>query len=310
MKIFFQYIIALVMHQSSGTCAEIAALLGTMSRDTLIRFLKQEWNGQKRLELIILAINLIGGYLILDDTPIEKPHAQSLEGLQYVYSSTLGKTVRGFCTVTLLWTDGNLRIPIGIRLWRKDKTKIELAIELISYARNQLKLKPLFILFDSWYSSKKLLKRIINYRWYFISCVRRNRNFDKQNIKKVAWRRNWKGIGFLTGNIKVFAIKNGCKYFITNRLSLTRKELLDTYKMRSHIEEFHRILKQECSLISCQVASINAQEHHQWCAIFAFAVLEIERRRLNITIYQLRKNLTKRGSTVEIPLLKKLLASA
>lgn len=306
MKLFFYYVRGLLFYQSNGTCASLAGLLATMSRDTLIRFLQNEWSGQKRLEIILATIQMLGGYLLLDDTPIEKPHSKTLEGLQYIYSSSLEKTVYGYCTVTLIWTDGTIRIPIGIRLWRKDKTKIELALELLSYARNQLKLKPKFVIFDSWYAAKVIMKRVKDYGWYFVTRLKKNRRFNGTQLQKFTWRRYWNGIGELSGGLKVFVVKNGGKYFATNRLTITRSELLEVYLIRAIIEEFHRILKQEFCLNGCQVGSFDAQEHHQWCAIFAFAVLEVERKPLNITIYKLRKKLTCRGSKLSLPYFERL----
>ena len=310
MKRFFDYVRGLLFYQSNGTCASLAALLSTMSRDTLIRFLKKEWSGQKRLEVLLLTVQLLGGYLLLDDTPIEKPYSATLEGLQYVYSSSLEKTVFGYCTVTLIWTDGTVRIPIGIRLWRKEKTKIALALELLSYARNQLALKPDFVLFDSWYAAKDIMKRLKDYGWYFVTRLKKNRNFNGIQLQKSVWRRHWRGIGELTGGIRVFVVKNDGKYFATNRLTLTRSELLKIYLIRAIIEEFHRILKQECCLTGCQVDSLDAQEHHQWCSVFAFAVLEIERAPFGVTIYKLRERLTQRGSQLSLPFFESLCAGA
>jgi hypothetical protein len=306
MKLFFDYVRGLLFYQSNGTCASLAGLLATMSRDTLIRFLQNEWSGQKRLEVILATIQMLGGYLLLDDTPIEKPHSRTLEGLQYIYSSSLEKTVYGYCTVTLIWTDGKIRIPIGIRLWRKDKTKITLALELLSYARNQLKLKPKFVVFDSWYAAKVIMKRVKDYGWYFVTRLKKNRKFNGVQLKKAIWRRYWKGTGELSGGLRVFVVKNGGKYFATNRLTLSRSELLDVYAIRAFIEEFHRILKQEFCLNGCQVRSLEAQEHHQWCAVFAFAVLEVEREPLGVTIYKLRENLTRRDSQLSLPYFERL----
>lgn len=60
------------------------------------------------------------------------------------------------------WT----RIPLALRLWQKGgPSKYELALELLSYARNHLKCKPEYVLFDAWYPSKKLLKRVWDYGW-------------------------------------------------------------------------------------------------------------------------------------------------
>ena len=88
MNRFFEYVSGILLYQSNWTCANISALLSKMSRDTLIRFLKKEWSGQKLLELILSIMEKLGGYIIFDDTPIEKPYLITLEGLRYVYSSS------------------------------------------------------------------------------------------------------------------------------------------------------------------------------------------------------------------------------
>ena len=75
--------------------------------------------------------------------------------------------------VLLVWTDGHVRIPLAFRVWQKGgASKDDLALELLSYARNRLKGKPHFVLFDSWYPSKKLLKRLRDYGWYFVCSSR------------------------------------------------------------------------------------------------------------------------------------------
>ena len=63
-------------------------------------------------------------------------------------------------------------------------SKFELALELLSYARNRLKCKPQFVLFDSWYPSKALLKRISDYGWYFICQLKKNRCFEGVALHK------------------------------------------------------------------------------------------------------------------------------
>lgn len=297
MKFFVHYIFAMLYFQTNGTCSGLAKTIKGISHDSFTRFLKQEWSGQKRLEHFIEPECIDGGYLIIDDTPIEKPHSKTLEGLSWVYSSTMGKLVYGYSTVVLLWTDGRMRIPIGQKLWRRGgKTKIELAMELLSYARNQLKLKPDYVLFDSWYSAKKLLKRIKDYGWYFVTRLKKNRNFNGQRLTRGCWNRYFRGVGRLTGGLKVFVAKNDGKYLASNKLSLNSREMEALYQIRSSIEEVNKLLKQHCYWKSCQIDNFKAQEHHLWCALIAFTVLELERLREGTTIYELRNLLTRRGS--------------
>jgi hypothetical protein len=57
--------------------------------------------------------------LIIDDTVIPKPFATAMEGLAWVFSSQERRPVYGFSLVLLVWTDGRLRVPLGVRLWHK-----------------------------------------------------------------------------------------------------------------------------------------------------------------------------------------------
>jgi hypothetical protein len=84
-----------------------------------------------------------GGYLLLDDTVVTKSYARLLGEAAWVWSSKERKVVFGVSVVLLVWTDGQVRIPLGYRVWHHGgASKYELALELLSYARNRLKCKP------------------------------------------------------------------------------------------------------------------------------------------------------------------------
>jgi hypothetical protein len=75
----------------------------------------------------------VGGYLIVDDTVVEKPHAKRLNEAGWVWSSKHNKAVYGVLVVLLVWTEGQLRLPIGFRVWKKGgPSKFELALERLS----------------------------------------------------------------------------------------------------------------------------------------------------------------------------------
>jgi hypothetical protein len=119
------------------------------------------------------------GYLIIDDTGIPKPFATAIEALAWVYSSQERKPVYGLALVLLVWTNGTVRIPLGMRFWHKGgPSKYVLALELLSYARNRLRCRPDYVLFDAWYPSKSLLKRIRDSGRYFVCRLKKNRRFN------------------------------------------------------------------------------------------------------------------------------------
>jgi putative transposase len=66
----------------------------------------------------------------MDDTVVEKPHAKRLNEAGWGWSSKHNKAVYGVCVVLLVWTDGQRRIPLGFRVWKKGgPSKFELAGE-------------------------------------------------------------------------------------------------------------------------------------------------------------------------------------
>jgi hypothetical protein len=105
-------------------------------------------------------------------------------------------------------------------VWHKGGvSKYELALELLSYARNRLKCKPAFVLFDSWYPSKKLLKRIRDYGWYFVCQLKKNRSFDRRPVRAYLPQPYWQAVGGLSGGLKVLVVRYRRKYYATNRLT-------------------------------------------------------------------------------------------
>src|SRR4051794_17613192 len=84
---------------------------------------------------------------------------------------------------------------------------------------NRLKCKPHFVLFDSWYPSKKLLKRIRDYGWYFVCQLKKNRRFEGRPLVRYLQQPYWQATGSLSGGIKVFVVRYRRTYYATNRLT-------------------------------------------------------------------------------------------
>jgi hypothetical protein len=119
-ELLWLYLTALLYYRTSGSCVALAEALETVSHDRLTRLLQGNWSGQTLLEFTFRTLFVWErGYLILDDTVIPKPFATAMESLAWVFSSQERKPVYGFSLVRLLWTDGTLRLPLGVRLWRK-----------------------------------------------------------------------------------------------------------------------------------------------------------------------------------------------
>jgi putative transposase len=306
------YLTAILYYRTSATCVALAEALQTVSHDRLTRMLQADWSGQRLLERAFRTLFVWErGSLIIDDTVVPKPFATAMEGLAWVFSSQEHKPVYGFSVVLLIWTDGRVRIPLGIRLWHKGgPSKYVLALELLSYARNRLRCHPEYVLFDAWYPSKALLKRIRDYGWYFVCRLKKNRRFNGQPLR--AYRRHpyWAATGWLSGGLKVLVVRYGAKYYATNRLTLPAAEVRRLYRGRAQIEEVIRVCKDQLGLNSCQARSERAQLHHLTCCLVAFCVLERERHDRSITIYKLKRHLSCHGRTVRLPALERLRQAA
>jgi putative transposase len=306
------YLTALLYYRTSASCVALAEALETVSHDRLTRMLQADWSGHILLDLAVRSLFVLErGYLIIDDTVIPKPCATTIDGLAWVFSSQERRPVYGLSLVLLVWTNGTLRIPLGIRLWHKGgPSKYVLALELLSYARNRLRCRPEYVLFDAWYPSKALLKRIRDYGWYFVCRLKKNRRFNGQAVR--AYRRHpyWADRGWLSGGLKVLVVRYGAKYYATNRLTLPAVEVRRHYRMRSQIEEVIRACKDQLGLGGCQARSERAQLHHITCCFVAFCVLERERHARQLSIYQLKRQLSFRGRSYVLPALERLRSTA
>src|ERR687895_2593046 len=77
-KPLWTYLIAL-LHFTKVSSSAIAEIVPKASHDCLTRMLNGEWSGQTLLDWALrLLFRVVGGYLIVDDTVVEKPPAKRL----------------------------------------------------------------------------------------------------------------------------------------------------------------------------------------------------------------------------------------
>ena len=81
--------------------------------------------------------------------------------------------------------------------------------------------QPQFVLFDSWYPAKRLLKRLKDYGWYFVCQLKKNRVFDGVALHAYRPHPYWHAVGALSGGLKVLVVRHRRTYYVTNRLTLT-----------------------------------------------------------------------------------------
>jgi putative transposase len=317
------YLMALLYFTNITTCSAMADAFDSVSHDQLTRMLQGSWSGHTLFNLALhLLFTVAGGYLILDDTVVEKPYARLLGEAAWVWSSKQHKVVFGVSLVLLVWTDGQVRIPVGYRVWHKGgPSKVDLALELLSYARNRLKCKPQFVLFDSWYPAKRLLKRLKDYGWYFVCQLKKNRIFEGVALHAYRQQPYWHAVGYLSSGLKVLVVRHRRKYYVTNRLTLAAPEVRAHYRKRHEVEEVIRVLKSQLSLEACQVGyrrrgaetvqlQPRAQEHHIALCLVAYLVVERERLDHGVSWRTCKRRLILQGSQVALPALERVKKAA
>jgi Transposase DDE domain len=242
---------------------------------------------------------------------IPKPFATAIAGLAWVFSSQERNPVYGLCLVLLVWTEGTLRIPLGMLLWRKGgPAKYELALAWLSDACHGLRCHPDLVLFDAWYPSSALLKRIRDYGGYVVCRLNKNRRFNGHVLRHHRRHPDWAACGWLNGGLKVLVVRYGKQDDAPNRLPLPAAEVRRLYGLRAQMEEVIRVCKDQLGLSGCQVRSDRAQQHHMACCLVAFCVLERERHDRHLSSYQLKRQLSFKGRSLALPALERIRGAA
>lgn len=178
-----------------------------------------------------------------------------------------------------------------------------LAAKLLRWA-HQLGLQPEYVLMDSWYSAKRLLKQIRSYEWHFVTRLKKNRSWNGKQLRQ-HWRHRFgHGIGKLSGGIEVLVVKDDRRFLTTSDLGLSVPQVIALYVKRQHIEEFFKLLRSQLRWHQCPARSQSAQVAHLHLCVLAFLVLQEEAVRQKTTVYQVRRKLFKEAVPTQTSLLQ------
>ena len=99
------------------------------------------------------------GVLVIDDSTLDKPYARKIELVSRHWSGKHKRPVRGINLISLLWSDGDRKIPVDYRVYNAHdgKTKHDHFWEMLLMARGR-GFTPEYVLFDNWYARVDNLK--------------------------------------------------------------------------------------------------------------------------------------------------------
>lgn len=266
------YRMALLCTEGKFSCAKSAAILENVSHDKLTRFLSI-FAEQPKIELKTLPK---GGKIIIDDTSLSKMYSKMIEGIRWVYCSTLNKAIKGYTVIKIIYVHGNDIYNLEDIIWDKaDGTKNEVVRKKLNeYYESGL--DPEIVLFDLWYGSSETFNLLNDFGWKYLCLCKRNRNFNRQRVdahKYYGGKSLYgkaKGIGH-----RVQVAKHDKRYIITN---LEKPIMSHTgwikYRERWIIETIFRDLKSFLHFEDCEARTLKAQNNHIQACMGAYLFLK------------------------------------
>lgn len=298
----------LISQQGQATATGLARLLeNSSSHDKFTRFLNNNKFSSKDLWKIVKPIaksQQSEAVLAIDDTIIEKNYSQDNDIICWHYSHAKGRTVKGIELISANAIYDNITLPICYelidkthcfeeenKLKRKSNcSKNQRFRRLVDQAASNLEFS--YVLADNWFGAKENLKHIhLNANKKFIIGIKSNRlarlcgqtnqltRVDKLAIEPgTAVTVYLKGLDFVVKLLKqVFTNEDGScgtLYLVTNDLSILAGKILEIYKKRWKIEEFHKSVKCNASAAKSPTKTPTSQANHLFAAIVAFCKLE------------------------------------
>ncbi len=286
------YLVGLIYRNTRTSCLSLSAVCAQVSHDRLQRMLYEKVAWSRRLwDYFASSMVREGGYLIIDDTAWARWAVHS-EAVSWVWSSTHARVLRGHQVVLLIWTDGRVRVPLGMRLWKKGgSSKVELAAQLLREAERR-GIQPQYVLFDSWYAAASLLHLLESFGWKYIARLKSNRLFEGKAVRGMWPHRYGRAVGKLRKvNHEVVVVKDGRRYFVSNAAELSSSELKRHYRLRQQIEEVFRLLKQEFGWGGASSQKARAQVAHLHLGLYALCITEQAAMKGGQTIYAFKRAL-------------------
>jgi len=221
-----------------------------------------------------------------------------------------------------------LRVPVGFKLIQKpvcfcdvktkkekrkgEQTKNEMMRDMINITiSNQLLFN--YVLADSWFASVENMTFINKKKKFFIFDMKLNRLaiLHRESTEKPQKNSQWTSINQLDIpentpvqvwlkdlDFPVLLVKQvfknedgstqGCRFLVSNDLSLSYNDFATISKKRWGVEEYHKSMKQNASMAKSPARTVQTQSNHLFCAIWAYVKLEKLKFQTNLNHFQLK----------------------
>ena len=258
------------------------------------------------------------GCLLIDDSILAKPYTKESDMVCWHYDHTIGKSKKSILMLNFHYTDeSGISLPVGYEIITKSEkeydekkkkwvkkskfTKNEIMRDKLEILHFHNQLKYRYVLFYKWFASVENLVFINDVlKKKFVCPLKKNRKValskeDKDNgnyvsISSVDMGDCSSRLVYLDGYKDALKIikqvsKDGDDdesiylYLVTNDIDLTTNKILEIYKRRWKIEEYHKSLKQNLKIEHSPTKVQTSQLNHIFLSVCGF--IKLERLRLN-----------------------------
>ncbi len=307
----------LLVSQINYTLTNFADHCEKFSHDLINRYLRGEkltprlvWDNV-RSQVIVTP----RGYLVFDDTVLDKNFSFAIELVRSQYSGNAKQVIKGIGVVTCVYVN-----PETDQFWLIDyrlydpegdgKSKLDHVQEMLTNVVHQKQLPFSAVLMDTWYATRDLMLFIESLHKLYYCPLKDNRQVDDsggtqpyRRVDSLVWSaaeleqgKEVKIKGFPKDHkvrcFRVAVSTHRTDYVVTNdRTQDSTEATQEVCGFRWKIEQLHREGKQVTGLERCQCRKARIQRNHIACAFLVWVRLKELAAETGRTIYQLKHGL-------------------
>jgi hypothetical protein len=307
----------LLVSQINYTLTNFADHCEKFSHDAINRYLREEkitprlvWENV-RSQVVATPT----GYLIFDDTVLDKNHSFAIELVRRQWSGNAHAVIKGIGVVNCVYVN-----PETDQFWIIDyrvydpegdgKTKLDHLREMLTNVIYQKELPLQAVLMDTWYATKDLMLYIDQLGKHFYCPLKDNRQVDDsggtqpyRRVDTLEWNAAELGHGkqlkirdfpkdYKVQCFRVEVSTHRTDFVVTNdKAQDSTQATHQVCGWRWKIEQLHREAKQVTGLESCQCRKARIQRNHIGCALLVWVRLKELAAETGRTIYQLKHGL-------------------
>lgn len=255
------------------------------------------------------------GYVVFDDTVLDKDASRAIELVRRQYSGNAKAVIKGIGVVTCVYVNPCLDQfwLIDYRLYDPEgdgKSKLDHVRDMLTNVVYQKALPFHAVLMDTWYATKQLMRFIETLQKVYYCPLKDNRQVDDsggqqpyRRVDALHWCRDElvhgkevKLKGFPKDHkVRLFRVEvstHRTDWVVTNELTQDSTEATQqACRLRWKIEQLHREGKQVTGLERCQCRKARIQRNHIGCAFLVWVRLKALAVQTGQTIYQLKQGL-------------------